>query len=173
MIKITKAQNDALEVVKKMIAVEGAPKDWADDVFKLIYGILDIEVCTPDIVEITDIIGDGTIPVVPQGPVKIGRVELTEPSTVPAGNHPFPIITTPYIGDQIPPQEPINSNESRIAIYDGEVKSGDWVCGATTVAGEPVSVIGSTTTSADFIPDGGFVQPTTSLCDPITYKIEH
>lgn len=166
MIEITKAQSEALEVVKKMLVDEGKPNDWADNIFKLIYGILDIEVGAPNIV------GDGTMPLVPQGPDKIGRVRLTEPSTAPAGNHSFPIITTPYIGDQIPPEQPLNANGHQTAIYDGEVKTGDWVCGTTTAAGEPVSVIGSTTTSTDFIPKGGSVHTTIGPCDPISYKIE-
>lgn len=159
MIKITKAQSEALEVVKKMIVFEGKPKDWADNIFKLIYGILDIEVGTPDIV------GDGTIPFVPQGPNKIGRIELTEPSTVPVQTHPFPThpfpnITAPYMGDQICYGEHLDAKEHQTAIYDGEVKVGDWVCGATTAAGEQVSVIGSTTTSTAFMPDGGSVHHT-------------
>ena len=94
MIKISKSQKEALSVIKKMLIADGKPNDWGENVMKLIYGILDIE---DDCVSVTvDIVGDGTLPLVPQGPDKIGRVELTEPS-FPVGDFPPEVVITPYI----------------------------------------------------------------------------
>ena len=74
MIKISKSQKEALSVIEKMLIVDGKPKDWGENIMKLIYGILNIE---DDCVSVTvDIVGDGVMPVQEYGPIEIKPIPL-------------------------------------------------------------------------------------------------